>query len=111
MTDDVVDDPTRIAQLLASELTGLETGRLAAVSVTAADRDAEPTPAGTTAYTVAYDGDPIGDVVLYPETAVLEVADDYGAEPSRIPVETGAATKGVVDRVRELLAAVDEDSG
>jgi hypothetical protein len=108
MAEDVVDDPTRIAQLLASELTGLQTGRLAAVSVTDADRDAEPSPDGTTAYGIAYDGDRVASVVLYPDGAVVELADGVPGEPIRI--ETGAASKRAVDAIRDVLAALDGDS-
>ncbi|WP_152042832.1 hypothetical protein [Salinigranum salinum] len=51
MVDDRLTDGRRIAQLLASELDGLG-GVLAAVAVTDADRDADPTPDGAYAYRV-----------------------------------------------------------
>ena len=104
MVEDVVDDPTRIAQLLASELTGLETGRLAAVSVTDADRSAEPSPDGTRAYGVVYDGDQIGEVGLFPDTAVLELTLDGPDGPVQYEIETGAGVKGAVDWLRDALA-------
>ncbi|PSQ00346.1 hypothetical protein BRC92_12430 [Halobacteriales archaeon QS_4_69_31] len=94
MVEDRVTDPRRVAQLLASELSGRETGRLARVSVVDADEDAEPSPDGTVAYGVAVDGERVGDdvragrnervegdgvrageVVLYPEAATLVVRD------------------------------------
>jgi hypothetical protein len=109
MTDDVVDDPERIAQLLASELTGLEAGRLADVSVTDADRSAEPSPTGTAAYSVEYGGRPIGTVVLYPDAAVVELTQTVPTADDRIRVETGAASKRALDRIRAILAALDGD--
>jgi hypothetical protein len=109
MTDDVIDDPTRIAQLLASELTGLEAGRLADVTVTDPDRDAKPSPNGTAAYSVEYGGEPIGTVVLYPDAAVVELTDDAPTADDAIRVETGAASKHALDRIRDILAAFDDD--
>jgi hypothetical protein len=108
MVGDAIDDPRRIAQLLASELTGLETGRLADVAVVDADRDAEPSDEGTTAYRVEYAGDPLGAVVLYPDGVVVELADGLGVKQSRITVETGAASKRAVDEVRDVLASLDD---
>ena len=108
MVEDAIDDPRRIAQLLASELTGLDTGRLADVAVVDADRDAEPNEEGTTAYRIEYDGDPLGDVVLYPDAAVVELAPGLPAERSQIPVETGAASKRAVDEIRDVIASLDD---
>jgi len=104
MVEDRVTDPRRVAQLLASELSGRETGRLARVSVVDADEDAEPSPDGTVAYGVAVDGERAGrnervegddvragEVVLYPEAAALVVRD------------------GVLDLDRVVAAARDGD--
>lgn len=124
MVEDRVTDPRRVAQLLASELSGRETGRLARVSVVDADEDAEPSPDGTVAYGVAVDGERVGDdvrageVVLYPEAAALVVRDgvldldrvvaaardgelavDREGEDATVRVETGASTKRAVDAV------------
>jgi hypothetical protein len=118
MVEDRVTDPRRVAQLLASELSGRETGRLARVSVVDADEDAEPSPDGTVAYGVAVDGERAGEVVLYPEAAALVVQDgalgldrvvaaardgdlavDREGEDATVRVETGASTKRAVDAV------------
>ena len=104
MVEDAIEEPTRIAQLLASELTGLETGSLAAVSVTDADRSAAPSPDGTRAYTVASDGAQIGAVVLFPDAAVLELTPDGPEEPARYEIGTGAGVKRAVDWLRDALA-------
>lgn len=109
MTDDVIDDPTRIAQLLASELAGLEAGRLADLAVVDADQDADPSAAGAPAYSVEYGDKRIGTVLLYPDAAVVELADDVPIADGSIRVETGAASKRTLDRIRDVLAVVDGD--
>jgi hypothetical protein len=53
MVEDRLRDGTRIAQLVASELTG-DRGRLAQVVVVDADPDVEPTEDGAVAYRVAH---------------------------------------------------------
>ena len=57
MVEDRVTDGERVAQLLASELSGRSDGELDRFSVVDADPDAEPTPEGTVAYRIAVDGD------------------------------------------------------
>ncbi|SFC58986.1 hypothetical protein SAMN05444422_11164 [Halobiforma haloterrestris] len=57
MVEDRITDGTRIAQLLSSELDGREDGAFAAVAVTNADTDVEPTPDGARAYDVEIVGD------------------------------------------------------
>ena len=52
MVDDELTDGRRIAELLASELTGRRDGELAALSVVDADRNVEPTVGGARAYDV-----------------------------------------------------------
>jgi hypothetical protein len=56
MVENRVTDGTRIAQLLASELTGLSRGPLSGVEVVDADPDAEPSPGGTFAYAFEHEG-------------------------------------------------------
>lgn len=116
MVVDRVTDSRRIAQLLASELSGLETGPLAAVSVVDADRDASPSPDGTDAYAIEYRGDHVGEVSLYPDRVRLRLAGDaaFDADDPPVPiestdkglvvrVESGAAVKRAVDVVRTVL--------
>lgn len=116
MVEDRITDGTRIGQLLASELTGLERGPLGSVSVVDADTDAEPSPAGTPAYGVAVEGDRIGTVELTPESARLvldgqfdgtvdrgDVSVEQTADGTVVTVRTGAAVKPVVDLLVEWL--------
>lgn len=120
MVDDRLRDGKRIAQLLASELDGRETGPLAAVTVVDADRDAEPSEDGTEAYGIALEGASIGTVALFPEYAEVRLsagadsaartAADEGLPARRdgedvcLRVESGAAVKRAVDAI---VAAVD----
>ena len=57
MVDRHVTDPARIAQLLASEVTGRTRGPLGALAVVDADREASPEPGGTPAYRLALEPD------------------------------------------------------
>jgi hypothetical protein len=95
-----VTDGKRIAQLLASELSGREDGLLSRVTLTEADADAEPSPEGTLAFRVAVDGDPVGTVRMYPERVVLAL-DGERSET----LESGAAVKRGLDAVRDWLSA------
>ena len=116
MVEDTITDGKRIAQLLASEITGRETGPLAAMSVVDADPDVEPTADGAFAYGVDRDDERVGDVAVQPERAYLELKTGVGAgaeaaeaanlrvrpkatEPPRtlVFVESGAAVKSAVD--------------
>ncbi|WP_418286171.1 hypothetical protein [Halorubrum sp. DTA46] len=94
MTADRLGDGVRIAQLLASEITGDE-GRLRALALADADPDVEPTTDGALAYTAvrtdAGDGDDQADA----ETAEL-VAEVY-VQPARVRVEFVAAPDAVAE--------------
>ncbi len=116
MVEERTTDPTRVAQLLASELTGLETGPLARLSVRDADPDAEPAPQGTDAYRLAYQGERVGTVSLYPDCVAVALSVDTDAVPENapVPVEStdgglrvgvadGVAVKRAVDFVRSML--------
>jgi hypothetical protein len=124
MVEDRIGDGERIAQLLASELTGLETGPLAAVAVVGADPGATPTPEGTRAYDVAYRDERIGSVLIYPGRACvrLHAGDGTGSDPvdpdatrdASVPVsrdggdvvlsvESGVAVKRATDVLRATL--------
>jgi len=115
MVEDRITDGKRIAQLLASELTGAETSPMDRVDVVEAVPDAEPSAGGTEAYGVAVDGDRIGTVTVYPETAVLSVrgslppefeppdgldADSANGQVS-VRIKYGAAVKSAVDLLIE----------
>ncbi|SEM99697.1 hypothetical protein SAMN05216388_1001111 [Halorientalis persicus] len=126
MVEETITDGKRIAQLLASEITGRETGPLAAMAVVDADPDVEPTADGAVAYGVDRDGERVADVAVQPERAYLELRTgvDAGAdaaadadlrvrpkavEPPRtlVFVESGAAVKAAVD---VLVAAAEAES-
>ena len=120
MVEDSISDPTRVAQLLASELTGLETPPLDRVSVVDADDSAEPTPDGTVAYAIAADSTTVGRVLLYPETAtvvldslpVSDVTDDRLTVErtdggTRLSLSSGVAVKRAVDVLRDSLDAAE----
>ncbi|WP_435127813.1 hypothetical protein [Halobaculum sp. D14] len=92
MVDDRTTDGVRIAQLLASELSG-EIGRLAGVTVTDANPDVEPTTDGARAYSVR-DGEVDGDERLLAEVFV---------HPDRVRVEFVAAP--------DVAANAGEDAG
>lgn len=80
MVEDRVTDSTRIAQLLASELTGLETGPFAHVEVIEANPDASPAPGGTEAYAITYRETRVGSVVLFPDHVELRLVGDAGTD-------------------------------
>jgi hypothetical protein len=103
MVEDRVTDGERIAQLLASELSGRSDGALFRLSVVDADRDAESSPDGTVAYGVAVDGERVGDVRLYPGRAELYL----GTSSASLDVV------GVVEAVRGpgLAAELAADGG
>lgn len=124
MVEDRITDSRRVAQLLASELSGLETGPLADVSVVDADPGAAPSPEGTVAYAIADGEDRVGEVSLYPDSVRLRLSagasgdtvlpsDDESAPPVSVEstdgelvmaVEYGAGVKRAVDVVRSRLA-------
>ncbi|GAB6880011.1 hypothetical protein JCM17823_22850 [Halorubrum gandharaense] len=91
MVQDRLDDGVRIAQLLASEISGNE-GRLKPLAVSDADPDVEPTADGALAYTVRVageaepvDGDeatPVAEVYVQPDRIRVEftVAPDVAAD-------------------------------
>ncbi len=71
MVEDRLTDGRRIAQLLASEVTGHADG-LAALSVTDADPDVEPTPDGTFAYGIDRGSDRVASVFVQPDRVRVE---------------------------------------
>ncbi|PSP17704.1 hypothetical protein BRC62_04335 [Halobacteriales archaeon QH_10_67_13] len=110
MVEDRITDGKRIAELLSSELEGLETGPLAAVSVVDADPELTPTPEGAPAYRVSHRDRVVGRVVCYPDRAVFEptAGDWLGADDERLVVSDGVAVKRAVDAIRNGLAGRSE---
>lgn len=125
MVVDRLTDGKRIAQLLASELTGHEDA-FAALSVVDADSDVEPTEDGALAYAVAADDERVAEVYVHPDRARVEfvahpdVTADAASErnlrvrpkavrPPRtlVFVEDGAQVKWTLPAFRALVAALD----
>jgi len=110
MVEDTVTDGKRIAQLLASELTGLETGALERIAVTDADADAMPAESGTLAYRITFDEGELATAELHPEYLKLtfstepapsEAARELGTDESDVvTVTSGAEVKRAVDLLR-----------
>ncbi|SFR52933.1 hypothetical protein [Halogeometricum limi] len=71
MVEDRLTDGKRIAQLLASEVTGHERA-FASLSVVDADRDVEPTEDGAFAFAIERDGERVADVFVHPDRARVE---------------------------------------
>ena len=122
MVEDSVSNGKRIAQLLASELTGLEGGLLATVTVADASPDAVPDEAGTEAYRLLVDGEPVAIVTMFPEAAqvswtggvyvrwtAFELPESAGRSDGLdfagddVVVRSGAAVKPAVDVIRAVL--------
>ncbi|WP_256289549.1 hypothetical protein [Halobellus inordinatus] len=96
MVEERLTDGRRIAQFLASEVTGHEDD-LRSLSVTDADPDVEPTPDGAFAYAIEREdssdsGDGDGD-----STRVASVF----VQPERVRVEFETAVDAVADTARE----------
>ena len=122
MVEDRITDGKRIAQLLASELTGLQEGPLGEVEVVDADPDAMPTAVGTEAYQVQYRKEVVATVVLYPEyaevrfeTATPETIEHLDEQVgsggdlqstggTNLQITSGGAVKRAVDVIRLVLA-------
>lgn len=116
MVEDRVTDGTRIAQLLASELTGRTDGPLGPLAVENADPDVEPSVEGARAFDVSRDGESFAVVFVQPDrirvefTAGIEAAAE-GASQADLPVrpkavdpprtlvfvESGAAVKRAIE--------------
>ena len=123
MVEKRLTDGRRIAQFLASEVTG-HGDALAALSVTDADPDVEPTPDGVFAYSIDRDGDRVASVFVQPDRARVEFeyAVDVAADAAReeglrvrpkavepprtlVFVEDGAQVKWVLSVLRSVVAA------
>jgi hypothetical protein len=119
MVADRITESRRVAQLLASELSGLAAGPLADVSVVDADPDATPAPGGIEAFAVSFRDRRVGAVSLYPDRVQVHLtagdAGPAGETSERVPTETtaegvtlwvesGATVKPAVDAVRAVLS-------
>ena len=119
MVEKRITDGKRVAQLFASELSGLDVHPLDEIEVVDADPDAEPTPDGTLGYRVNYRETTVASVVLYPEraelrldTAAIELGEltngtdrmTIDGDTATVSIESGAAVKRAVDTLRDALS-------
>lgn len=115
MVEDRLTDGKRIAQLLASEVTGRTDGPVSRLAVTDANPDVEPTVDGARAYAIQRDGESFAEVLVQPDRirvelregieAAVEMAEQRGlrvrpkaTRPPRtlVFVESGAEVKRAV---------------
>ena len=123
MVEERLTDGRRIAQFLASEVTGHDDA-LAALSVTDADPDVEPTPDGTFGYGIDRGDDRVASVFVQPDRARVEFehAVDVAADAAReeglrvrpkavepprtlVFVENGAQVKWMLSVLRAVASA------
>jgi hypothetical protein len=123
MVDERLTDGTRIAELLASEVTG-HGDALEALTVAEADPDAKPSVDGTFAYAVESEGERVAEVYVHPDRVRVEFRVGHEAaaaaaeerrlrvrptatDPPRtlVYVEDGAAVKRMVPVLEAALAA------
>ncbi|MUV58871.1 hypothetical protein [Halogeometricum sp. CBA1124] len=71
MVEDRLTHGKRIAQLVASEVTGHERS-LSSLSVTESDPDVDPTEDGAFAYAVEREGERVAEVYVHPDRARVE---------------------------------------
>ena len=124
MVEERLADGMRIAQLLASEVTGRTDGPLGKLVITDADPDVEPTVDGGSAYLIERDDQPLGEVFVQPDRVRVELREGIEAavemaeqrklrvrpkavEPPRtlVFIESGAEVKRAV----AVLVAAAED--
>ena len=117
MVEDTITDGKRIAQLLASELTGLEMEPLNKVTVVDANADASPSETGTIAYSLSYRDEMVATVSIYPTYANVTFTintpwPDHMSQPSVVHesndrivrLTSGAAVKRGVDAIAAVLS-------
>jgi len=128
MVEDSVTDGKRIAQLLASELTGLDLGALAGVSVVEAAPEATPSAEGTDAFRLNSRGQTVAVVSMFPDHARVSPAgkishpfrlapSEAGEHPSldisggALVIRSGGAVKPAVDAIRLFLDRSADGTG
>ncbi|MGQ4555247.1 hypothetical protein [Halobellus sp. GM3] len=100
MVEERLTDGRRIAEFLASEVTG-HGDDLAPLAVADADPDVEPTSAGAFAYSIERDGERAASVFVEPERVRVEFARDADIE----------ATDSVAEIAREESLRAERDDG
>lgn len=107
MVEDRLHDGKRVAELLASEVSGHENDPYGRMAVTNADSDVEPTTDGAHAYDVVLDSNPLAEVFVQPERARLEVR--AGLDAARETAEDGGLRTRPVGGVSPRLVVFVED--
>lgn len=107
MVEDSLNDGKRVAELLASEVSGHENEPYDRLAVTNADPDVEPTADGAHAYDVELDGEPIAEVFVQSERARLEVR--AGLDAAREAAADGGLRTRPVGGVSPRLVVFVED--
>jgi len=97
MVERELSDGVRVAQLLASELTGRTSAPFDDVAVSEADPDVQPTAEGARAYDVTLGGDPVASVFVQPTRARVE----FRANTSLDAAKRAAEDAGLRARPRE----------
>ncbi|MFB6091992.1 MAG: hypothetical protein ABEK02_03165 [Haloquadratum sp.] len=98
MVEERLRDGRRLAELLASEVTG-HGDDLEALSVTDADPDVEPAEEGAFAYAITREGDPGSDGSVEAETGERVAAVFVHPERIRVAFEAGGAA--VAEKARD----------
>lgn len=107
MVAESLNDGVRIAQLLASELTGRQVGAFAEVSVENSVQDVEPTADGARAYDVHHGGERVARVFVQPERARVEF--ETGLDAAReAAAERGMRTRPVAAEPPRLVVFVTD---
>ncbi|GAA0646978.1 hypothetical protein [Salarchaeum japonicum] len=107
MVAESLNDGVRIAELLASELTGRQVGAFADVSVENADLDVEPTADGARAYDVERADERVARVFVHSERAHVEF--ETGLDAARAAAtERGLRTRPKAVEPPRLLVFVED---
>lgn len=128
MVGDRITDGHRIGQLLASEVTGRESGVLGDMTIVDANPDVDPTDDGAFAYRVALAEDSIAEAYVHPNRLRVELLTGVergraaaervdlrvrpkAVEPPRtlVFVESGAEVKPAVDVLVAVANERDSD--
>lgn len=106
MVEDRETDGKRIAELLASELSGHGNPPYDALAVTGADPDVEPTTDGAHAYDVEYRGERLARVFVQPDRARVELS--AGLDAAReAATDAGLRVRPVASDPPRLVAFVE----
>lgn len=115
MVEERLTDGRRIAEFLASEVTGHEDD-LAPLAVADADPDVDPTSAGAFAYAIERGGERAASVYVEPERVRVEFEGDAAADAAEAAREEGLsveskAVESEADESQTVESEATESSG